>query len=608
MTQRPCRGRHSLRRAPLTARPHPQPRTRKPPTHPVLFESLITQSLLPPVTNVPSTQPLLQGFCERPKTAQVLVSKTGDGLQGKSLLLLLLQWLHDQALNHFKVLSFFYPGILKVIYGPDLKLEWRMHGAGDAQPASTAALRASVTATLAGGAPQPPYRRDTWGWSRPSPATPQRARPATQWRAATPGRVDPRPRDTALSQSFPAPPAPPDRGKHSPPPPPSPAAGLRLGWAGLGLSALPRPPHPRPDPPRATPPDAAPAAPVGRGRPGPAPALPLGLPPRPGGEALAAHAQPPSPIQCGSRGWRTAAASPSGAGSGGRPGGAGAAGQRWGAVSAPGPQRPPLGRCGAVRRFGAGSRRFDIPALGRAASRPAAAAGALPAAPAPGRGTGGRLGRPALAAGSPQGTRGRGRRGHFFGGGGTAAWVNWDKERGRRGGHSDSGTFLCRERREAVLALYGQLGPAPLSAAVGVFTAGSPGRGRRRRTEKQPCKFPIAGGPVRRWGMPQTPRRWGRLSLFLPSNPLTIMISPERKSPVIWPGWWPKPLGQVGGVSFFPFFDAGSCLVASLLRTCEPFPEELRRGADVWEMLLVCSLILKISYPLWSFLVSFVFP
>lgn len=66
-------------------------------------------------------------------------------------------------------------------------------------------------------------------------------------------------------------------------------------------------------------------------------------------------------------------------------------------------------------------------------------------------------------------------------------------------------------------------------------------------------------------------------------------------------------MGQVGGVSFFPFFDAGFCLVASLLRTCEAFPEELRRGGDVWEMLLACFLILKISYPLWGFFVFLLF-
>lgn len=46
-----------------------------------------------------------------------------DGLQGTSLLLLLLQRLRDQALNHLKALSFFYPSILKVINRPDLKQE-----------------------------------------------------------------------------------------------------------------------------------------------------------------------------------------------------------------------------------------------------------------------------------------------------------------------------------------------------------------------------------------------------------------------------------------------------------------------------------------------------
>lgn len=49
-------------------------------------------------------------------------------------------------------------------------------------------------------------------------------------------------------------------------------------------------------------------------------------------------------------------------------------------------------------------------------------------------------------------------------------------------------------------------------------------------------------------------------------------------------------MGQVGGVVFFPFFDADSCLVASLPRTCEPFPEELAKrwvgGAEEMDLIL----------------------
>lgn len=30
---------------------------------------------------------------------------------------------------------------------------------------------------------------------------------------------------------------------------------------------------------------------------------------------------------------------------------------------------------------------------------------------------------------------------------------------------------------------------------------------REEKEEEEPCKFRIAEGPVRRWGMPQTPRR-----------------------------------------------------------------------------------------------------
>lgn len=273
-------------------------------------------------------------------------------------------------------------------------------------------------------AAQPPWQTRHAGLIPTFPDGTERARPAALWRAATPGRADPRPRDTALSQPFPAPPAPPNRGKQA-----LPSSRCRRGKAGL-RRACPRS-RGRPtrgqthlERPRLT---RRPQPPWGGGGPGPPRRCPSGSRPARAGRRWRHMRSRPRPSSAAAAGGEPQrhrrAARPAGR----RPGGAGTAGQRWGAGSAPGPQRPPLGRCGAVRRFAAGPRRFDIPAVGRAASRPAAAAGALPAAPGPGRGTGGRLGRPALAAGSPQGTRGRGRRGHFFEGGGTAAWVNWTK-------------------------------------------------------------------------------------------------------------------------------------------------------------------------------------
>lgn len=47
--------------------------------------------------------------------------------------------------------------------------------------------------------------------------------------------------------------------------------------------------------------------------------------------------------------------------------------------------------------------------------------------------------------------------------------------------------------------------------------------------------------------MPRTPGTGGGRSLFRPSSPSTTTTSPGPKSPAIWPGWWPRPSGQVGG-------------------------------------------------------------
>ena len=47
--------------------------------------------------------------------------------------------------------------------------------------------------------------------------------------------------------------------------------------------------------------------------------------------------------------------------------------------------------------------------------------------------------------------------------------------------------------------------------------------------------------------MPRTPGTGRGRSLFRPSSPSTTTTFPGPKSPAIWPGWWPRPSGQVGG-------------------------------------------------------------
>ena len=83
--------------------------------------------------------------------------------------------------------------------------------------------------------------------------------------------------------------------------------------------------------------------------------------------------------------------------------------------------------------------------------------------------------------------------------------------------------------------------------------------------------------------MQRTPGTGGGRSLFRPSSPSTTTTSPEPKSPAIWPGWWPRPSGQVGGGRPMPPSPAAARIQVLFPSSGPPLPAWLgaqARGRD----------------------------
>ena len=83
--------------------------------------------------------------------------------------------------------------------------------------------------------------------------------------------------------------------------------------------------------------------------------------------------------------------------------------------------------------------------------------------------------------------------------------------------------------------------------------------------------------------MPRTPGTGGGRSLFRPSSPSTTTTSPGPKSPAIWPGWWPRPSGQVGGGRPMPPSPAAARIPILFPSSGPPLPAWLgaqARGRD----------------------------